>query len=434
MCIYFWVLKFLPTMATICLQCGDKGFSNAFVFCVECLEVAVHRYCLNKIPETFDEYVCWVCDDCEAKVPKHIEKCPEIDFVEHSLLGGDSEGRKISEKEKCDPTYVIDKKDVTARVISSSEQLQARTDCIERTQLTDLSPLPTGIDCSPAEMVGQRLQPCISEQPREANTQLDAMGDCSVITEKGSIFSSNDCHGRESKRDRRSTPENRTALNGDASQSLKGELPKDFIHGVHEQAQPVYDPIWRGGFNIWNKKYEKFGGLVAHLSVKACQKVFEEAKLFPPLLRLEMLPKSDIWPKSFNTSEPSDDNIAMYFFPLDARHVGYFDHLVEEMIGEQLALRAVVTNAELLVFTSTELPLLHWRFQGKHYLWGIFRAKQDSSSSQMVSNGIKSMMLQTPGNVLDVRDKINLVKAKSWGAESPMSPLSNSASLASSNS
>lgn len=37
-----------------------------------------------------------------------------------------------------------------------------------------------------------------------------------------------------------------------------------------------------------------------------------------------------------------------------------FDQLVEQMIGEELALRATVTNAELLVFTSTELPLLYW--------------------------------------------------------------------------
>ncbi|KAL0360345.1 UNVERIFIED_CONTAM: hypothetical protein Sradi_3719000 [Sesamum radiatum] len=51
---------------TICLQCGDKGFDNAFVFCVKCLDVAVHRYCLDVIPETFDEFVRWVCDECEA--------------------------------------------------------------------------------------------------------------------------------------------------------------------------------------------------------------------------------------------------------------------------------------------------------------------------------------------------------------------------------
>ncbi|XP_019265509.1 PREDICTED: uncharacterized protein LOC109243063 isoform X2 [Nicotiana attenuata] len=383
-------------MVTICLQCGDKGFSNAFVFCVECLEVAVHRYCLDKIPETFDEYVCWVCDACEVKVLKHVEKCPEIDLVEHSQLGDDREGRKISEKEKCNPTYVIDKKDVTALVISSSEQLQARTGCNERTQLADLSALATKLskgetDCSLTQMVGQSLQPCVSKQPREANTQLDAMGDCSAITEKGSIFSSNDCHGRESKRDRRSTPENRTALNGDASQSLNGKLPKDFIHGVQEQAQPVYDPIWRGGFNIWNQKYGILGGLVAHLSVKACQKIEGGAlEQRSSCLRVTYRSRDRV-------VESATDVCIRY------RHVMDFDHLVEEMIGEQLALRAVVTNAELLVFTSTELPLLHWRFQGKHYLWGVFRAKQDSCSSQIASNGIKSMMLQTPGNVGEQR-------------------------------
>ncbi|GER47862.1 RING/FYVE/PHD zinc finger superfamily protein, partial [Striga asiatica] len=52
---------------TICLQCGDKGFRNAFVYCVKCLKLALHRYCLDEIPETFDEFVHWVCDDCELE-------------------------------------------------------------------------------------------------------------------------------------------------------------------------------------------------------------------------------------------------------------------------------------------------------------------------------------------------------------------------------
>ncbi|KAK6115655.1 hypothetical protein DH2020_007924 [Rehmannia glutinosa] len=56
------------TPDTICLQCGDIGFTNAFVFCVKCLTVAVHRYCLNVIPEAVNEFVHWVCDDCEVKV------------------------------------------------------------------------------------------------------------------------------------------------------------------------------------------------------------------------------------------------------------------------------------------------------------------------------------------------------------------------------
>lgn len=114
-----------------------------------------------------------------------------------------------------------------------------------------------------------------------------------------------------------------------------------------ELAQPLADPIWRleqfckyfvetilnvwnytdsfpffmdrGSFNILNKEHDAFEGMVAHLSKKACQKAYEEASLFPTLLDLEMYPKSDIWPKSFETAEPSDDNIALYFFPMHKR-------------------------------------------------------------------------------------------------------------------
>ncbi|CAN4090231.1 unnamed protein product [Withania somnifera] len=359
-------------MMPICLQCGDTGFSNAFVFCVKCLEVAVHRYCLGKVPSTIDEYVHWVCDDCEVKVPneltirnsdavspenctssrhlkasseakldvppliaevevtavqnksfeKDVEKHPGIDLVEHSQLGGDSGGRKMSKEKKSNATSVIDK--------------------------------------------------------------------------------------------------------------------QDFIHAIAEQAQPVFDPIWRGGFNIWDKEYKTLGGLVAHLSVKACQRVFEEAKLISLLLHLEMLPKSAVLPKSFNTSEPSDDNIGLYFFPLDARYELDFDDLVEEMIGEELALRAVMTNAELLVFTSTEFPasLVFIRFcylviPTQTLFMGRFRAKQDSSSCQMVANEIKSVILQTPENVLAARDQINIGKAKTSCAESPNITLTNTTSFGS---
>lgn len=134
-------------------------------------------------------------------------------------------------------------------------------------------------------------------------------------------------------------------------------------------------------------------GLVAHLSVKACENVYREACLLQPLLHLEMLPKSNVWPNSFRTSGPTDDNIAMYFFPANTR-CGFeshlyiyiytlfssnfdllllflytsscyrcergFDDLVNLMIRDELAMRVFLSNAELLVFTSIELPLLYW--------------------------------------------------------------------------
>lgn len=69
-----------------------------------------------------------------------------------------------------------------------------------------------------------------------------------------------------------------------------------------------------------NKKYDTLDGVVAHASSKACVKVYEAASQFEPMLQFEMLPKSEIWPKSFQKAEPSEKNIALYFFPSKIRY------------------------------------------------------------------------------------------------------------------
>ncbi|XP_055824874.1 uncharacterized protein LOC129893385 [Solanum dulcamara] len=183
----------------------------------------------------------------------------------------------------------------------------------------------------------------------------------------------------------------------------------DLVEHSHA-VQPVHDPIWRGCYNIWNnKEYVTLNGVVAHLSVKASQTVSEKAKLLALYLHFEMVPKSYLWPKCFNTSEATDDDIELYFFPSEARHKQEFDRLVEDMIGGEHALQAFTPFRELLVFTSTELPLRHWRYQQKYYLWGVFRATHGSSSRKMISNGIQSgMVRQTPETLLANRDKINV--------------------------
>lgn len=61
-----------------------------------------------------------------------------------------------------------------------------------------------------------------------------------------------------------------------------------------------------------------FGGLVTHLSVKACQRCFEEVLLFSPLF-LDSHPKSSIYPKSFNTLKPTDDYVTLHFYPSEIR-------------------------------------------------------------------------------------------------------------------
>lgn len=57
-------------MVTICQKCGDRGFDAALIFCDECQAYAVHCYCLDVLPATFDEYVVWLCYHCESKAVK----------------------------------------------------------------------------------------------------------------------------------------------------------------------------------------------------------------------------------------------------------------------------------------------------------------------------------------------------------------------------
>ncbi|KAL0421359.1 UNVERIFIED_CONTAM: hypothetical protein Slati_3158800 [Sesamum latifolium] len=88
---------------------------------------------------------------------------------------------------------------------------------------------------------------------------------------------------------------------------------------------------------------------------------------------VEILPRSYVWPKSFEVSGPTEDNIAVYFFPSLMKYEKVYDYLVFEMMRDDVAIRATVKNAELLIFTSIELPARFRRFQGKLYLWGVFR-------------------------------------------------------------
>ncbi|KAM7513775.1 hypothetical protein LguiA_003358 [Lonicera macranthoides] len=83
---------------------------------------------------------------------------------------------------------------------------------------------------------------------------------------------------------------------------------------VYAAAQPVIDPIWRGVFTIIYGKSVNLG-ITAHLSSKACQKVFDAASALPQMLDVEVLPRGDAWPRSFQKSPPTDVSIALFLFP-----------------------------------------------------------------------------------------------------------------------
>ncbi|KAG6607655.1 hypothetical protein SDJN03_00997, partial [Cucurbita argyrosperma subsp. sororia] len=228
----------------------------------------IHRYCLDALPKTFDEYVTWFCEDCEA---------------------------------------------IMMPAVKSDVKLKKKK-CVEQSKKNDTTPGGLG------------------EQVREGGAN----------------------HGE-------------VTTSSDASNFLR--------HNCYV-ARPIVDPIWRGTLKFWVKSFARVGVLVAHMSSLACSKVYEEAKSLPESLPVELLCRCEIWPRGFEKLGPTDLSIALYFFPEDERSQRAFDLLVNAMMCKDLAMKAVLKNAELLVFTSSMLPMRYWRFQTKYYLWGVFRGKQ----------------------------------------------------------
>ncbi|KAJ0232533.1 hypothetical protein HA466_0290280 [Hirschfeldia incana] len=141
------------------------------------------------------------------------------------------------------------------------------------------------------------------------------------------------------------------------------------------RAQPFSEPVWRGSVTVKQGKVCRDHGLVAHLSTFASHRVLEKARSFRTRLSAEMFPRLEIWPPSFlKNGPPTDESIALYFFPSrDSNGEKVYYSLVDEMKKKDLAIRCLLDDVELLLFTSYQLPLPLWKFKSKEYLWGVFR-------------------------------------------------------------
>ncbi|XP_075485585.1 PHD finger-containing protein 1-like isoform X2 [Primulina tabacum] len=435
-------------METICLQCGNKGYDNAFVFCVKCVSYAVHRYCLDVIPEDFDEFVHWVCDDCEAKqqsqmvsprkkiekddilsietkehfyedLPQHLYYAyTKLDFVECPKAANDVLEKVIGLNNK-----------ENEKIEQNSQQLEQGENRYNKRQQEKLSyfiPLKANMKKKRSKLKKSTMKkdnsnsskkPCMESEKADVGMPIKLASDdpilCEVkenkISELGimetPMLSCNISSKSSKTKTLLSSEANSEGQNGENNvveleNNLVGtrteggvictsndhkengglevgkEFPKDTnMLECSTCAEPIIMPIWSGSFNMSGKRHDILDGLKGHVSSKACQKVYEEISMFQPDLHLKLLPYSDVWPKRFELSDPNEDDIALFFFPSEISEPAY-DQLIDEMMDKDLALKGVVQNAEILIFTSMVLPLMYWRFNKKYYLWGVFRVKQ----------------------------------------------------------
>ncbi|KAK4718856.1 hypothetical protein R3W88_017194 [Solanum pinnatisectum] len=127
---------------------------------------------------------------------------------------------------------------------------------------------------------------------------------------------------------------------------------------------PALVPSWKGNFDILGA-LELAPGIFnnciqAHPPCSVRRKVYEFSGLLPDTLKLELVPRGDIWASLFNSHFPDKEDIGLYFFACERE-------------------RTLINDVELILLASTALCSDSQRWNSEHFLWGLFyRMGQDT--------------------------------------------------------
>ncbi|XVE60162.1 hypothetical protein DITRI_Ditri05aG0105800 [Diplodiscus trichospermus] len=332
-----WFIQLISVMVTTCQTCGDRGFSEALIYCDKCQAYAVHRYCLDKLPGTFEEHVFWFCVDCEPKVAESSTPKESLSAINFQLRL--KKGSPVR-KSKCKNDIKILKKN-KRKYDSDSLEVQRKSVPLllppENHENDDMQTL-LGVHGFGSDKEARYI-----EAKAPPNTCRAANGSYLVNINEEAESSLVAIDGNSTIIEHTNFSEPRLmGLDGVYFDEVAGCVKtKASLMDTSDQscvsAQPIFQPIWRGNFRISDENFDV--GVVAHLSSLACLKVCETAKCFPELLCLELLPRCDAWPKGFQKLGPSEKSIALYFFPNNARDGSIFYGLVCEMIRQDLGMR-----------------------------------------------------------------------------------------------
>uniref|UniRef100_J3LLD4 AIPP2-like SPOC-like domain-containing protein n=1 Tax=Oryza brachyantha TaxID=4533 RepID=J3LLD4_ORYBR len=154
------------------------------------------------------------------------------------------------------------------------------------------------------------------------------------------------------------------------------------LHKKHYQPEAC----WKGKFEVTGELTHICDGLEAHFPFEISVKVYEASKLMPEVLKLEAIPLSHLWPKTFKMKPPEGQDIGLCFISSPQRPNGNSDHLLKN-ISSHIGLRTKIGAAELLIFSSKLLTQEYQRKCGQCYFWGVFRELHRSRHSLDVPPG-----------------------------------------------
>ncbi|KAL7142040.1 hypothetical protein ABFS83_08G095700 [Erythranthe nasuta] len=377
--------EFSAPKAMVCLACGDKGDTKRLIYCIKCRDSAIHHYCMENFSHD-DDNIKWFCWDCAPKDSKSatFRKSEKISSKRQKVLETRSYWKERLHQNK-KPIQTSNEISGTGKLTTGghlpTEKME--TNLLYGRQRDQVIPVEKTSVPENSSLIDEPTLASKSPNPFQQENDINSFDDTQKIEEVG-----NEKRNLLFNYDTDSQDEGKVLdLQVSALVAYDHCITSDKLHGQPSvesddspSAEPVIDPIWRGWFNV-KEESETCFEIAAHLSNKACSRVSDAVTSIPPILDIEVVDKHDAWPNFFKASPPTAASIALYFFPASLRDERVFDGLLDEFIEKDLALKATIDNAELLIFPSCELPIQNWRYNSKYFLWGVFRQKKRSSSS-----------------------------------------------------
>ncbi|KAF8641921.1 hypothetical protein HU200_067633 [Digitaria exilis] len=184
--------------------------------------------------------------------------------------------------------------------------------------------------------------------------------------------------------------------------------------------QPIDKPYWTFYADSGIVKIgQEYISMAAHLPNEAHRKVQELSRSLPPVMKVTMHSKSKAWPKRFEASEPTAESIGLYFFSDSTRPNKELDRLVQYVTEHSIVLKYAFGFAKLLIFPSVLLPEQCQMFQGKHYLWGVFRRR--SGTSKAATQAKQKVSTAPKSYAAEKKDHQDKVQSDAQNQEMPVS-------------
>ncbi|XP_068656766.1 uncharacterized protein [Aristolochia californica] len=150
------------------------------------------------------------------------------------------------------------------------------------------------------------------------------------------------------------------------------------------------NPTWKGSFQIQGIFLEGniYHGIQAYCSSSIGHKACEALGRMPGKLLAELLPQSDVWPRSFQKQSPDADDVALYFLHSGCKSSKErYIHFLKTIDTSDLAIKCHLQSVDLLIFSSRHLSVDSQRQTLETYLWGVFYSP--SASVRASRNGSK---------------------------------------------